>query len=378
MANCSVTGCGPYARCVSAPELGGGALACECEAPWGRSAEYVGESAGEAKLVSWCDTNVVAVSAMYSVASVLFIATLCVQLLITRSAAEARRSAPALAAIALCVSVTVPRSALNSDPPQIGVDIFYTVRYACANTALHLMVFAFVSKYVSFLRKQIQSIGVAVSAREQRLVKLAIQLLAAHEVYVVICVGPLFVLSAALGPETRAQFLRAASVADGLSKCIGCFFLQTVLLLTERQLVGFLNLEDASTLSSTNTASADAATRRVRRLVTGIRLARRNDLTYAFFSVPPLIICGAEPSLTPALRYVVPFSNAVLGLAVLLTTVTMYSRGARMSAHSKRSSNRTIKTAKELPRSSGTHSPVGSNLSPYKASQPAAVAPEPT
>ncbi len=350
MANCSVIGCGPHARCVATPELGGGALACACEAPWGRSAEYVGESAGKAReLASWCDTNVVAISAMYSVAAVLFVVTLCVLLSITRSAAEARRSAPALTAVVLCVSVTVPRSALNSDPPQFGVDMSYTVLYACTTLALHLMVFAFVFKYVSFLRMQIQSIGVAVSAREQRLVELAVQLLAAHVVYVVTCVGPLFVLSAALGPETRAQLLRAACVADGLAKGAGCFFLQTLLALTERQLVGFLKLESglataregSSAPSSINCSAAgaaapeDAATRRVRRLVAGIRLVRRNDLTYAMFFMPPMTICGAVPSLTPALRYFVPFSNIVMSLTILLNIVTMYSRGARRSAHER-------------------------------------------
>jgi hypothetical protein len=396
MANCSVIGCGPHARCVAASELGGGALACACEAPWGRSAEYVGESAGEAgELASWCDTNVVAISAMYSVAAGLFVVTLSVLLLITRSAAEARRSVPALVAIALCVSVTVPRSALNSDPPQIGVDMSYTVRYACANLALHLMVFAFVSKYVSFLRKQLQSIGVAVSASEQRLIKLAVQLLAAHEVYVVICVTPLLVLSAALGPETRLQLLRAATVADGLAKGAGCFFFQTLLSLTERQLVGFVKLESvlsaaregSSAPSSINssaagaTAPADAATRRVRRLVAGIRLARRYDLTFAMFSMPPMIICGAVASLTSALRYFVPFSTAVLSLAILVTTVTMYTRGARMRAHElphKKTTTRLINSVPARPRSSGSHVSDGSKVSFFKASQLAAVAPEPT
>ncbi len=377
MANCSVIACGPHARCVAAPELGGGALACACEAPWGRSAEYVGESAGEAReLASWCDTNMVAISAMYSVAAVLYVFTLCVQLVITRSAEEARRSAPGLAAIVLCVSLTVQRSALNSDPPQLGVDMSYTVLYGCTVVAIHLMMFAFVSKYVSYLRKQIQSIGVSDSAREQRLVELVAQLLAALQVFVVLCVGSLFVLSAALGPETRAQLLRAATVAQGLAKGADCFFFQTLLALTERLLAGFLKLASdlatarggSSAPSSINssaagaTAPADATTRRVRRLVTGIRRARCIEFTFTMFHAPPLIICGAVPSLTPAMRYVVPFELVVMSLAILHNTVTMYSRGARARGHkqskesTKKPTKKTTRTLINAARPSSSHS----------------------
>ncbi len=75
----------------------------------------------------------------------------------------------------------------------------------------------------------------------------------------------------------------------------------------------------------------------MRRLVRGKRMTRAYGITYSASSATRKIICVAVPSLTPVLRYVLPSSNAVLRLAILLTTVTMYTRGARHSAHGRHS-----------------------------------------
>jgi hypothetical protein len=305
---------------------------CECVAPWGRSPEFMGTAAPDGELP--CDTLVGVVLGIYTVASLFFVLAFAFQLSITRNLGELARATPVLVAEALCLSVTVPRSWLvRSEEDYFYVDLGFTLRWQLAAVFLYAMLGAFLSKYVAYLRKQIESVGIRMGAGQIAMIRAAPRIFVAQIVATILLSAPLSAAATQQDPAARAVLLRVGMALDGLVKTLNAVAVVPVLRLTVEQLRGFRDLTGA--LNNNNEGSANETRRRIDGLISSISSTLACNVVYVCVNVPPLFLGALAPAAMPALRYLYPLSYAITGSTILFSTVLLYRKGARRHRHQR-------------------------------------------
>jgi hypothetical protein len=318
---------------------------CECVAPWGRSPEFMGTAARDGELP--CDTLVGMVMGIYTVASFFFVLSFAFQLSITRNRGELARATPVLLAEALCLSVTVPRSWLvRSEEDYFYVDLGFTLRWQLAATFLYAMLGVFLSKYAAYLRKQIESAGIRMGARQIAMINAAPRIFVAQIVLTVLLSAPLSAAATQQDPATRAALLRVGMALDGLVKTLNAVALVPVLLLTVEQLRAFRNLSGA--IIKNNKINISDTSKRIDGLISSINSTLAVNVISVCVNVPPLFLGALVPAAMPALRYLYPLSYAVNGAAILLSTALLYNKGARRRRHQQHKSVRVSPTSSQV------------------------------
>jgi hypothetical protein len=300
-------------------------LGRECVAPWGRSPEFMGTAAPDGELP--CDTLVGVVLGIYTVASLNFALAFAFQLCITRSLGELVRATPVLMAEALCLTLTVPRSWLvRSETDYFSVDFWFTLRWQVSHAFLYAMLGVFLSKYVAYLRKQVESLGIRMSATQIALIKAAPRIFVAQIAATILVLMPLTLAATKQDPAARVVLLRVGMALDGLVKTLNVVALVPVLRLTVAQLRSFLSLEAATVV---NSASANTTGKRINGLISSIRSTIAINVISVCVNVPPLFLGALVPAAMPALRYLYPLSYAVNAAGILISTALLYFKGAR-------------------------------------------------
>jgi hypothetical protein len=319
-----------------------------CVAPWGQSPEFVGRFDDSLP----CDTLVELVVGIYTGASVMFAVALSFQVGITRSLEELKRAAPVLFAILMCLSVTVPRSALvRSESDYFYVDLGFTLRWQLAAVLLYAMLGMFLNKFIQYLKKQCQSMGSAMSARQVGMIHLAPRIFVSQIAITLLVSVPISVAATAHGPETRVVLLRVGMLIDGLVKLLNVVAISPVIWLTVRQLSDFRRATTSVTKSrisavgdsgsgsgGSSKPQADTVVARIDGLIASMRGTRFANEVYVVVNVPPLLIGAAFPATMQSLRYLYPLSYMVGAIGIFTSTFALYRKGVRRQRRASRNS----------------------------------------
>jgi hypothetical protein len=319
-----------------------------CVEPWGESPEFVGRLDGS---LLPCDTLVELVVCIYTGASFMLAVALCFQIAITRSLDELKRAGAVLVAVMMCLSVTVPRSALvRSESDYFYVDLGFTLRWQLAAVLLYAMLGTFLSKFIQYLKKQCQSMGSAMSARQVRMIRLAPRIFVSQIAITLLVSVPISVAATAHGPETRVVLLRVGMLIDGLVKLLNIVAVSPVLRLTVRQLLDFRRATTSVTKSRiaavgdsgsggrSSKPQADPVVTRIDGLIARMRGTRFANEVYVAVNVPPLLIGAAFPATMQSLRYLYPLSYLVGAIGIFTSTFALYRKGVRRQRRADRNS----------------------------------------
>jgi hypothetical protein len=331
-----------------------------CVAPWGQSPEFVGRFDGSLP----CDTLVELVVGIYTGASVMFVVALSFQISITRSLDELKRAGPVLVAGMMCLSVTVPRSALvRSESDYFYVDLGFTLRWQLAAVLLYAMLGVFLNKFIQYLKKQCQSMGSAMNARQVGLIHLAPRIFVSQIAITLLVSVPISIAATAQGPETRVVLLRVGMLIDGLVKMLNLVAISPVIRLTVRQLSDFRKATTSVTKSRVAAVGdsgsggsikpqADNVVARIDGLIASMRSTRFANEVYVAINVPPLLIGAALPATLQSLRYLYPLSYLVGAIGIFTSTLGLYLKGVRRQRRATR--------ARVSPKSGATSSAASS------------------
>jgi hypothetical protein len=327
---CELSGCGAVVSLLD------GSVVCECPcpAPWSRSPEFVG--AYEAPQP--CNSNESAIAWIYTVAAVLGVTSVCVQLFISKTRWELLRGSPTICGHLLMVSFAVQRSVFV--PPTVEhffyVDLSFTLRWQLAAALYYTMLGAFLAKYLNFLAKQQMSIGIEMSKRQARLVWMCPKIVAAQVAITLLVLVPISWAATQRDARMRPALLRVGLFIDALVKTLNVVAFTPVILLADREMTQFLRHENESG------GARNSAGPQIRRLLAGMRVTRLSNEVYTLITVPPIFLGALFPGLTHGIRYTYPGTYVLGVFFVLVSTITMYRTGARKAARMRSKSKQSL------------------------------------